>query len=248
MFDSVSFGGVGDAFMVALKLNKLKPKSHTFVESNRKTLVSIKELLDCLRDRGLLDSNIEFKFEFNPYYQSQFVKYAKLKRINTTHHGRFHEPSDSFDELPILKKDFLNIERPEKREYDVVIQNAAGINNTRKWGFGVALLNTFLQSNGVNSCVIGTGDIKMPGRNIFIGKTSLSEALSIIDNSKVFVGMSGLFNYYCAYSGLNNVFCKESDAHNDHYYSDDVWRNTISLNQPSVNSVIAAIKLFKIDI
>jgi hypothetical protein len=215
--DTVSFGGLGDTVIVNHKIDMLLKKyasvDHYFVESNLQTLKLISEYTNSLNRK-----NVSFECVFDENYQKNNNWFIGRKRINTTWHGNYHEPTLYDDELSL--KNYFKPTFVKKEIGTIVLQVDGGVKSTRNWGIDPRYLALFLRRK-YKVLLVGT-DKKYKDacdQDNYVCRTSLMEAMQLVNKCEWFVGLSGFFNYVRHYQGDENLYLRESLAHDYHYYS-----------------------------
>ena len=250
---TISFGGLGDAFIVGCKLDqffytKLFHKDdsakieHLFVESSEKTCSLIREYVDAFWN----SSHFSFDVECDPDYQKNWYagKWKDRKYFNTTWHGNYRFPGNDNERL---QETFAALRTKKEPKYDVCIQVAAGTNSTRSWKFDVFRLRNILKASGRKVALVGTAEkfIDKDPFN-FVCKTSLKESIDVVSKSSIYMGLSGFHTYHSLARGIPNVHVEESPDHNFHYIHPSWEKSRYGIKHGSLNEVFDALKYWKI--
>jgi len=251
---TISFGGLGDAFIVGLKLNQLASEEdiykyeaeiqHLFVESNPKTLELIKEHV------AMFWTSKYFKFEFDcdsNYQESYFNgKWLNCRPLNTTWHGEYHFPQPDGIKLT---DDFATLLHSRKPKYDVCIQVAAGTNSSRHWKFDPRKLRNLLKSKGYKVALVGTDEeYKEDESDNFVCETDLVGSINVVANCEIYCGLSGFHSYQSMARGIKNVHLEESSEHNAHYIHPSWEKNRYGIKHGSLSEVIAGLRHWGVEI
>lgn len=237
---ALSTGGLGDAFIALLKIHWCPEITEwTHIESNDIS-VPLKHIWK------MIDWDLETKFIHDPNYIHNIEKYRKesdvIVPIPVQGMCEFHKK-----EWP-LKFSFIN--RPFKeKDFDIVIQSSAGSNMDRNWNHDILKIAVLLKSTGRHVTIIGS---EKPNKNMSTndildlrGRTDLSDAFHIIQKSNVFIGLSGLLNYYACASKIPNIHVIESEKHEKLYYNDDWNQYTVGIVGKGLQDVVLGLRLLK---
>lgn len=243
----ISSGGLGDYFIVSLKMQEKYRKDDEIdwlhVESN--DIISATEAIDklfkfsCKRrqiiwDKSYVDSLQRF---------GMTARYMGEERwaVPTPVTGR----CDFYKFEEELRNPFLEVSLESDEKYDIVIQCSAGVNNDRNWK-DLRTTILVLMSTGRKVTLIGSDsfyrDIGIKGLDNKVGETSLLEAFQIIQNCKVYIGMSGLLNYFACASKVNNLHVVESQEHERKYYHEKWLKYTTPLKIGAPTEIIHAVR------
>lgn len=247
---TISFGGLGDAYIVWLKLRQLtdnmeEDHHHLFVESNPTTC-------DLIREFAEKCYNFKFDVECDPNYQSNFFshKWEGRRPINTAWDGNYHFPGN--DNIKLMKKwAFMpNSPLPDQiYKYDVCIQVAAGVNSNRCWKFDPRRLRDLLKSKGYKVSLVGTAEeYKEDEPFNFVGKTSLNQSYGVVALSKIYCGLSGFHTYSSLSQRIRNIHLEESEEHNKHYIHPDWNEFRYGIKIGSMAEVIAGLRHWRLEI
>lgn len=244
---TISFGGLGDSFIVSCKLNQLlrkeNPKKieHIFVEGSEKTCDLIKEFTDFYRP----SNKIEMKVEYDSEYQKSFYegKWRGRRYINTSWHGDYHFPgSDNI----CLEDEFAYFPKfPPSINYqnDICIQVAAGTNSTRGWKFDVLRLRNVLKARGLRVALVGTAKEFVDDDPFnFVCKKDLRGSVAAVSNTGVYMGLSGFHTYWSLAANIPNIHVEESEAHNAHYIFSGWEKFRYGIKYGSLNEVVRGLK------
>lgn len=250
-----SSGGIGDSFLVSLKLLKLYHDSnqqvkfdHVFVESNQKALDLIKEWLD-----GFCGSNPDFVFSYecDPNYEYNWLnsKWPDRKGINTAITGDYHFPCK--DGIVLSEQDVSNF-RPSNMShlYDVAIQCSAGAKSDRHWKFDLNILVNLLRNKNLKVAIIGSDDkyYNEKDKDNYVNKVDIKESSRIIDSSNVYVGLSGFQTYRSLMRGVKNVHLEESEQHNRHYIHECLNKFRYGIKIGSLQEIIQGLRYWGINV
>lgn len=246
---TISFGGLGDSFIVSRKLYQeftFDEIDHLFVESNQKTLDLIKEFTE---QKCFFGEKHKFQFECDPDYQTNFNtgKWKDRFSLNTTWHGLYRFPRP--DGIT-LRENYANIKTSRILDFDVCLQVAAGAQSSRHWRFDVFMLKEILESKGYKVCLVGSDPqfasheycLPQEIKNNFVCKTDLHTSALIIRSSKVYCGLSGFQTYFSLACGIPNVHLEESAEHNSHYIHPSWEKNRYGIRVGSLNEVIQGLR------
>lgn len=232
----ISTGGAGDAFISFLKLKDVEINSDDqwlHVESN----MVIEGLCQKLFSKhGYFDNKLNFSFEKDEMYIQRY-KSGKWKDYTPVSSGQdLWCPLKGATNI-LMKNPFLENQELTKT-WDVCIQSSGGAKNNRIWLFSPLILAKILRQKGFSVCLIGSDlrfSDKEDGDN-FIGKTDINVALSIIERSEHFIGLSGLLNYYACAKKITNSHLVESEEHEIRYYHPK-W-NSNKIKYGTINEVL----------
>lgn len=252
---TIAFTGMGDAFIVSLKLLKLYHAAkqqiqidHLFVESNQRALDLIKEWLD-----GFCNNNPDFKFSYecDPNYEQNWHagKWSDRKGINTSICGDYHFPEK--DGIALSEQDVSNF-RPSGSIYlwDVTVQCSAGAKSDRHWKFDVKQLVKLLRNKNLKVAIIGSDDkyYDEKDKDNYVNKVDIKESSKIIDLSNVYVGLSGFQTYRSLMRGVKNVHLEESEQHNRHYLHPTTEKFRYGIKFGSLQEVIQGLRYWGINV
>ena len=214
MTNYISTGGLGDAWIAALKLkqfNLVPVKSWLHVESNNNIEKAFKELFPTC------------DFECDPDY-IQHYKEGKWKDYTPVSSGIDSWCPLKGDTKMELTYPFHRTSLSKTKQYDVCLQVSAGAKNNRKWNFNPLLLQSILIQKGMSCVLVGSDSSYEEKDNQlnFVGKLSLKESLEIMERSKLFVGLSGFLNYYACSRQIKNIHLIESEENERRYYH-EAW-------------------------
>ncbi len=207
-------GGIGDGWIVFLKLQNQKNIEWLHVESCdiSKPLQYIKKECEKL--------DIRFSFECDPNYIENYKK-EKWKDYIPVSSG-----IDGWCPLKgqtniVLSDGFFYPPPLREIEYDYCIQVSGGAKNSRGWKFDPRILKKILTDKGYRVILVGTDlkyyDEKDP--NNFVGKTpDVADTLALIRKSNTFIGLSGFLNYWACSMKIPNIFLEESPQHTARYF------------------------------
>lgn len=203
-----SSGGLGDSFIVYLKLKQLNEDFHwTHVESNSIVPDLCREIYGAHNNDFLCDPNY-----IESYINGKWKDFTPI--------------SSGIDDLcPLKGKTSIKLENPflnlpeMEREYDFCIQVSAGAKSERNWKFNPLDLKKILNAKGFSVILIGS-DKKFENiedDNNLVGKRSLRDSLSYIRKSFVFVGLSGFLSFYALANKINTIHYQIDNHHNERY-------------------------------
>lgn len=246
----LSTGGLGDAWIVCLKINSVLAEvgeeeffvDWLHVESHDKIKEACEEIF-----KSLNNDKFKFTFECDPNYESN-VRAGKWKdrtALSTSINGKCSLHGDT----PELKHPFalsLAARAFEEINYDIVIQVSGGAKNSRNWKFDPRTLAAILKQRGYSVALVGndkrfenTVDV-----DNFVGKVGLLDTLSVVSKSRLFIGLSGFLNYYACSMRVPNIHLIESADHEKHYYHPE-WKS-LGIEYPSMQAVMQALKAYRI--
>lgn len=249
--DTASSGGLGDAFIVSLKLRKLQKEghkiNHLFIESNKKTVDFIKEFFSCFD--YLKSMNISACHDENYYQNIVNKKYNEKMFLNTSVNGDYDFPC--VDNIKLEKKDcFIDEQQNDVNKYDICVQCSAGANSNRKWKFDPRVLVKILRDKGYKVAIVGSDqkyyDKEDPDN--FVYKSSLKESVSVIKNSNIYIGLSGFHTYWSLASKIRNIHFEESKEHNDHYICEEWNKYRYGIKFGTLQETIKGLSYFKIEV
>ena len=250
-YKTISFGGLGDSFIVWLKLHQIfsgdefESNHHLFVESNPVTCELIKEYAE-----------MHYKFDCevicDKNYQESFHsgKWPDRRIINTTWHGDYPFPGpDGIRLMDDFAKHFA-IFGGITRTHDVCIQVAAGANSSRHWKFDPRKLRDLLESKGHRVALVGTAEEYKEDDepSNYVCKTNLRDSTHIVNFSKVYCGLSGFHTYNSLSKGHRNIHLEESPEHNAHYIHPSWEEYRYGIKYGSLSEVIAGLRHWGIEV
>lgn len=223
----VSSGGLGDAFIVALKLKewekeKVDPTfnepyysfSWTHIES-----VDIGKPFEIIVKKMNFENCRQWTFEHNPNYIQNIKELTKDKEIIPT------PPSSTcsfYNKAWLLKNPFLENNKKDL-EYDIVLQCSAGVKNDRGWKDDPLKIAECLAATGRHVTIIGTDSrYKKSTTNTdkiinLVDRTSMEDALNIIERCNAFVGLSGFLTFYSMANKKPTIHLQQSKGTNETY-------------------------------
>lgn len=247
----LSSGGFGDAFIVMLKISEWgrnnlaagQPEDFDWlhVESNDilKPLQSIWDLFPL----GMAQKyNLEFKHD--PNYVQNIATYTKDRKVIPT---PVRGTCDFYQKEWPLENPFLD-QKPKEKQYDIVLQARGGFNNDRKWFTSVPMMAHTLASMGRHITVVGTGnlDLRTTHKVVnLVGLTTLRDCLEVVSKCNVFIGLSGLLNYFASASKILNIHVIESEKHEIMYYHPEWAEFVQGIRLGTLQEVVRAIKLLE---
>ena len=249
---TISFGGLGDAFIVGCKLDQFYTKllkkdsgakiEHLFVESSEKTCSLIREYVEAFWN----SSRFNFNVECDPDYQNNWYagKWKDRKYFNTTWHGVYRFPGNDTESLETT---FATLRTKKDPKYDVCIQVAAGANSTRSWKFDVIRLRNILKAYGLKVALVGTAEKFVDEDPFnFVCKTNLKESIDRVSESKLYIGLSGFHTYHSLARGIPNIHCMESQQHNFHYIHPSWEPYRFEVKHATLSEVFDGLKHWKV--
>lgn len=203
-----SSGGLGDSFIVYLKLQQLNQDVHwTHVESNQIVASLCKEIYgvhnnDFLCDSNYIESYLAGKWKDMIPVSSGIDDWCPLKGKTSI----------------VLNDPFLKINE-EKKEYDVCIQVSAGAKAERKWNFNPLDLKKILKAKGYNAILIGNDQRFKDDKDEtnFVGKIHIRDSLANIRKSGIFIGLSGFLPFYALANKIKTIHYQIDKHHNERY-------------------------------
>lgn len=251
---TVSFGGLGDSFIVGCKLNQLmnyyknENLNHLFVESNQKTLDLIKEYMDV---QTFWPFKYKFSGECDENYQINFNKgkWSDRAPINTKWDGIYHFPGDDGIKLEEKYVDLKNQDSKDKI-FDVCFQVAGGVSGIRQWKFNIFKLKEMLENKGYCAALIGTNPKfyrENDPRN-FVSKLDLPGSMEIVKRSRIYCGLSGFHTYWSLACGTKNIHDEESDEHNSHYIHPSWEKFRYGIKYGSLYEVVSGLRYWGIEV
>lgn len=252
---TASTGGLGDAFIVALKLRKLYKEGnkidHLFIESSETTVDLIKQFFDCFI--FLEDFQLNAVCDKDYYQNVLNGKYNERKFLNTSVCGDYNFPC--VDNIKLEGDScFISGETESyimnNGGYDVCIQCSAGAKSNRNWKFDPISLVKLLRNNGYKVSIIGS-DEKYFNKNDndnFVNKTSLKESMNVIANSSIYVGLSGFHTFWLCSHRIKNIHFEIDSLHNEHYIPQE-WNNyLLNVKTGTMSEVISCLRRLDISI
>ena len=232
----ISSGGLGDYFIVSLKMQDIAKGDDDIdwlhVESNDivKPIAEINKLFEVPTTLIVWDKDYirHMKFTRSPGR----VFYDSLSDFPTAPRSKSRIPIPT----PVIGKcgfyglehklqnPFLGKKIEPKKACDIVIQCSGGVNNERNWKDLRGMIN-LLGVLGREITLIGTDeyfkDQSFKKAENLVGKTTLTEAMGIVQNCNLYIGMSGLLSYFACASKVKNVHTIESKSHEISYFHKD---------------------------
>jgi ADP-heptose:LPS heptosyltransferase len=231
----ISTGGLGDSWIVYLKLLQMKDADLSWhhVESNNIVPPICRDLYKHFP--------ATFEYDYNYIQNYAAGKWREYQPISSG--------VDSWCPLKgetgiRLEKPFLDVAPLKQKEYNAVIQVSGGAKNGRSWKFDPIQLKSTLKALGLNVALVGTDKRyeKKSDNSNFVGKLSLAETLDLIRKSDVFVGLSGFLNYYACSVRTKNLHLIESEGHEKRYYHPDWSEYTKGIEFGSMAEIIKELK------
>lgn len=225
----VSFGGAGDAYIVALKILQHHKREDGFCDWLHVESHDISKMFHdiCLatvkRHDFLYGEFCKFNFECNSNYIQDIKngKYNDREYVSTSVDG-WSEDLSKF--TLTLDNPFINCEATDffskEKKYDIAIQVASGAsNNNRRWKYNPMLLAQLLRNKGYKVCLLGNAEIyaNKDDKDNFVNKITLKETFKKILSSKLLLSTSGLLTYFAVTSRVPTVYMQESEHHNKRY-------------------------------
>lgn len=260
----VSTGGVGDSFIVFLKLiEKLKEDRNltidwTHIESNEK---SIELINDWFYNSFFRD------FSFDPITGERAIRLFAItdeayspQKVMRDYLGT-HEIFNAhilgqckfygFNNNQAVKTPFINL--PQKKAgytYDLCIQVSAGANSSRSWNFDPRQLKRLLENKGLKVALVGSSDnfFNPEDKDNYVKKCPIHESISVISSSRVYVGLSGFHTYWSLACGIKNIHQQESEDHNRAYIHPKWNKNRFPVKNYSMQEVISGLRHWGIKI
>lgn len=233
----ISTGGLGDSWIVFLKLANIITDDDEWLHIESNPIVANL----CSEWYNYLIQSYTMEFRCDPNYIQNY-KDGKWKDYIPVSSGvddwcplkgktNFKLEDPWF--IPIAKRNFY--------EYDVCIQVSAGAKNNRKWRFDPILVAKMLKNEGLSVALVGNEPDyydKYPDFYNFVGRANLVSSLKIIDNSRLFVGLSGFLNYYACSRKIKNVHLTESDENERRYFHPDWHEHTHGVKLGSLQELM----------
>lgn len=247
----ISFGGLGDAFIVALKIKQWRKQNNQDVlwehtESNDidKPLGEISKLLnqDCV-------------FFHRPNYTQKKDEYIKMAEKENSEIVPVPVSGECSFWGSGMKLENGFLDDKEHTKEHVTIQVSGGQNNTRQWNLGknidICKIAEFISGTYKKRVILIGNDeryksIKCSSELIQnkVGLTTLTDALGLIGSSTLFIGLSGLLNYYACASRVQNIHLVEGPKQEKDYYSSDWQKYTCGI-KGGPNQLVRAIKSYE---
>lgn len=220
-----SFGGAGDAFIVACKLAPRDGLEEGPAEWMHVESFDIGKMFDdicSITDIGGTNL-VHASFKVDPDYISNLKqgRYNDYEYISTSVDGWSEDLQKQTMKLenPFEATEYYQA-YPEKKAYDVCIQVASGANtNNRRWRYNPLTLAHLLRTRGYKVCLVGNAEIYADknDEDNFVNKLSLHETLKKVALSKILLSTAGLLTYFGLSVKIPTVYMQESLAHNKRY-------------------------------
>jgi hypothetical protein len=252
----IGTGGLGDSFIVFCKIASNVPRdkkvSLTWIESNEIVPALVKQYIES----GFFGfDNISVDGRLIPDYTQQTIDFLVLKStnkisrlrqdrifLNTRVDGKICFRSEDPEGYKINDKLFDEFKKNRKINYDVSIQCSAGAKANRRWPFDPRNLALILRQRGMKVCIVGSDKSFADNHpDNYVCKTSLLEAMKIVNSSSCHIGLSGFHCYWSSACGVKNIQLMESDSHNEHYLLPSWRKNVYSISVPSIPEIIKLI-------
>lgn len=223
----LGFGGVGDCFIVILKLLEYKrPFIYTHVDNDAGRLGASKKLLEMFNiphECLLIDDKRQWWKENKPNYDKCFNVFAK---------GYIHIPKKSYHWEPCIDEGIKNpfpIELPEKIEYVAVQSHSSDIDRSYKRRPIVKYVSDHYNEDRV--LWFGTDTEFNPGYGTnYCGKLDFAEALRKIAACKYFVGFPSVLFFWALYNKTKcYVFTDHTGRENLRIH--DEWKKYITYDR-----------------
>ena len=229
MKNLLGYGGVGDCFIIILKLIEEQEKNfiYTHVESTKEKLLMCGELLDAFN----IKHNLIHSPNLRGWWNLNSDRFDKC--FNVCAHGKINCPPRDFHWQPCEDSGFNKPFNPKKtnKHYDTCIQVNGGIKN--KWKNRhiekrelSKCIETF-ELNKKESCWVGTDKIKNSFGTNFSGELSLAETLNIIAKSKRFIGFNSVLLYWALYNKIDTYLFMDHQGEYDIRIHDD-WKKYLT--------------------
>jgi hypothetical protein len=225
----ISTGGAGDAFISFLKL---KSRVELFREKPKWLHVESNDIVggicsDLFSSNGYFsDIGLNFSFECDRDYIQHYKEQKWNDYIPVSSGHDLFCPLKGLTKVEMLNPFLNSLEPPEQKLYDICIQASGGAKNNRKWLFSPIDFAEILRKKGLKVCIVGTDMNFFDQKDVhnLIGKFSINSVFSVINQSKKFIGLSGLLNYYACAKRVPNMHLMESDEHEQRYYH-QMWNS-----------------------
>lgn len=256
----LSTGGIGDLFIIALKLQEwLKNNPNETIDWLHVESTNITNSFFNIVNMVCLNNlKNKFDFEHDPNYIENFKqgKWSDRESIPV-----------SLNRECALHKKYWPIENPflvvpecEEKVYDVCIQVSARQRNNKEWLFNPINFADMLSRNfNYKVCLIGNDERFKPEKNVHsscfkIEKDVINEvckyqnlslAIQSIWKSKVFIGLSGFLNYFACAIKIPNIHVIEGkDQEADYYHYK--WKDlTYGIKLPTLQDVMRGINHYR---
>jgi hypothetical protein len=252
----ISTGGLGDAFIVSLKIRQLAKTLNpaeemiewVHVESNQIVADLVDELFAPRERTDIsfgLNSNVMVDGVCDPNYIQNY-KDGKWREYTPISSGvDSHCPLKGNTKIELTDAFRAPIRPTRHYEYDICFQVSGGAKNNRKWKFDVISAARLLKNEGFSVALVGNEPDfyeKYPDVYNFVGRMTLEQSLKVIDNSRLFVGLSGFLNYYACARQIKNVHLIESEQHEERYYHPDWNEFTKGVKNGSLQELMPIFK------
>ncbi len=245
-----STGGLGDFFIVSLKLREMRERSpkasieHLHIESNLIVPELILETFCHPFGIGLKGIVNMLAASPDPLYEQLIAKgeFSDRTAIATSIDGK----CDLHGQTMPLTQPFVDY-RPDPYDFptfDIAIQVAGGAKNSRKWKFSPLQLATFLRAKGFRVCLIGS-DLDFANEadpDNFVGRTKLSETIAIVQRSGIVFSCSGLITYVALSLKKEVVHFEESIEHNKRYIHPKWEEYRMGIKQGALPEIISQLR------
>lgn len=247
----LSSGGAGDSFIVASKLYEREgqPIDWLHIESvNLEPMFS-----DMMKYLKLPFCGITYEFQHNEDYINKY-KQGRWKDYSSISSG-------VDDWCPLKGKCEWKLENPfvitthiqkyeENKIYDVCIQVASGMGNSRRYKFSPLALAQLLRNKGYKVALVGTMKLyeDQEDKDNFVNKLSISETLELISQSKTLVSSAGLLTYFAVACKVPTIYFEESPEHTKRYIHSFCQKYAYPIKFGSIQEVKKELERFGIKI
>ncbi len=259
----VSFGGLGDFFMVFLKVKKLLQDDKVdwlHYESNSivpKLCFAVEEWLrDNIKDA--MANDLVFGAGYCNIYQQRFHNgdWANRTALNTSISGKYDFPAldEGVLEPHLLLRGTLAHTKQHSDKEDIVIQVSGGAKSNRRWNFNILTVAKMLADKGNNVVLVGS-DVDyinaLSGvKNVvnMVGNPDIKQTLDVLATSKIYIGCSGFFTYLACSLDIKNIHFEESPSHNKHYIHPEWEKCRYPARNGAMREVVAGLRHYGIQI
>ncbi len=223
----MGFGGLGDAFICALKcLEYPLPYVYTHVDNNQKRLDLSIEVFDKL---GIPNGDHIVVKDIRGWWKENWYKYDI--RFNVFAKGYIDIPFRDYHWEPCRDNGYRRSFAPNyvTKLAKIAVQVGAGGGKDGPRHYSRSPIVEYVEKtfdlNNVRWFGVDDGFIASGGEN-YSGKTTLSEAMNLIAECSTFIGFNGLFLYWALYNDLTCHLFMDHQGYDDLRIHDD-WRERI---------------------
>lgn len=240
LIKTVSFGTLGDSFIVFLKLQELSKRlphlliDHLFVTDSER-VVKLTQMWNFDKSFKINDKiNAKFLYLWSYVQAWEIGVFSHRKHITYTIHSQDIKFGTSFS----LTNPWFDIGRQDK--YDVCFQVSSGpFSPDRDWNFSPAVLERILELKKINYCFVGWDSrFVSDNPNNFNGKLSFFEIIEKISSSKLFISNIGFHTLLnCANDGKGIVYCENKQVAENYFHPEWGKNNTI-ITEPYLKNIL----------